>query len=65
MSDGQGETLRLLEYLFIGIIAFLSTFVVLRYIDTGRLDLALLGAVIGIGIIALVGWAIFRTSRSN
>lgn len=65
MSEGQGKTLTFLEYLFIAIVTFLSVFVVWGYTDIGRKDLALLGAVIGIGIIALVVWVIFRTSRSN
>lgn len=65
MSEGQGKTLTLLEYLFIGVIAGLSAFVVLGSTDMGRPDLALLAAVIGIGIIALVIWVILRTSESN
>lgn len=65
MSEGQGKQQTGLEYLFIGVLVVVSTFLVLWFLQMGRSALALLGAVGGSGIIALVVWVILRTSFRN
>ena len=65
MSEGQGKQRTSLEYLFIGVLVVVSTFLVLWFIQMGNSALALLGAVGGIGIIGLVVWVILRTSFRN
>ena len=65
MSEGQGKQWTGLEYLFIGVLVVVSTFLVLWFIQMGRSALALLAVVGGIGIIALVVWVILRTGFRN
>lgn len=65
MSEGQGKQRTGLEYLFIGVLVVVFTFLVLWFIHMGSSALALLGAIVGIGIIALVVGVILRTSFRN
>lgn len=65
MSEGQGKQQTGFEYLFIAVLAIVSTFLVLWFIQMGRSVLALLGTVGGIGIIVLLVWVIIRTSFRN
>lgn len=65
MSEGQEKPQTGLEYLFIGVLVIVSTFLVLWFIQMGRSVLALLGAAGGIGIIVLLVWVIIRSSFRN
>lgn len=62
MSDKRERRWHFLEYLSIGVIAFLSIVFVLELIRGERTDLVFLVVVGGLGIIAVVVWVILRTS---